>query len=50
MILHHCIDNISLDFSPLIPAAQEGHLEVVKYLISQGYSVQEKDNEGKNNI
>ena len=36
--------------TPLIWAAGEGHLAVIKFLLENGSSVQEKDNDGKHKI
>ena len=49
-ILFHYIDNIYLGSTALLQAAQEGHLEVLKHLLNQGSSVQERTNKGKNDI
>ena len=48
-IIHDCI-NIYLGFTALILAADAGFLVVVKHLLRQGSSVQEKTNEGRINI
>ena len=50
IILFHYIDNIYLGSTALLQAAQEGHLEVLKHLLNQGSSVQERTNKGKNDI
>ena len=50
IILFHYIDDIYLGSTALLQAAQEGHLEVLKHLLNQGSSVQERTNKGKNDI
>ena len=50
MIQYDCIDNIFLGYTALLLSAHGGHLEIMKFLINQGSSVQEKDNNGKANI
>ena len=48
-IIHDCI-NIYLGFTALIFAADAGFLDVLKHLLSQGSSVEEKTYEGRINI
>ena len=49
-ILYNCINNIYLGFTALHIAALKGHLHILQYMISEGSSLQERNNQGKNNI
>ena len=42
-------NNIYLGYTALLTSANSGHLEVLKYLMSKGSSLQEKNNDGRNN-